>query len=290
MFEKDLQSRYGKNSWALVTGCTDGIGWEFVQSLAKRNFNVILVSRSPDKLNQRIIELKKTFCQSDDSSLEFIGIAADFSQGSNTEFYNKIYQQIGNLDISILVNNVGLYKAASIAEMSLKEAIDLSVINIFPQTFLTKQVLPLFNQRHQAKGLRSAVISICSMSSLMPFPGMSCSSASKAYGRYLSQSSAMKYKDKFDFLTVLPGFTSSEGSNYMKVGWNVSTTEELVDGTMRALGNLNTTYGSRKNVVLGYLLEIYIFFIGEERYQKSVISRVRNLRKHIEGGDDKKTN
>ena len=29
MKELDLQERYGRGSWAFVTGCTDGIGLEF---------------------------------------------------------------------------------------------------------------------------------------------------------------------------------------------------------------------------------------------------------------------
>jgi len=29
MGEKNLLKRYGNKSWALVTGATDGIGWEF---------------------------------------------------------------------------------------------------------------------------------------------------------------------------------------------------------------------------------------------------------------------
>ena len=39
---------YGK--WAIVTGCTQGIGLAYTKELAKRKINVVLVSRNPDKL------------------------------------------------------------------------------------------------------------------------------------------------------------------------------------------------------------------------------------------------
>ncbi len=49
-------NRNGDN-WALVTGCTSGIGEGFVAELASRKLNVILVSRNPEKLNTQATEL-----------------------------------------------------------------------------------------------------------------------------------------------------------------------------------------------------------------------------------------
>jgi 17beta-estradiol 17-dehydrogenase / very-long-chain 3-oxoacyl-CoA reductase len=46
---KNLLSRYGK-SYAVITGSTSGIGYGFALELAKRGFNIILVSRTESKL------------------------------------------------------------------------------------------------------------------------------------------------------------------------------------------------------------------------------------------------
>lgn len=48
----DLYKRYGKGSWAVVTGASDGIGEGFCYELAKDGFNICLVSRSLDKLKR----------------------------------------------------------------------------------------------------------------------------------------------------------------------------------------------------------------------------------------------
>ena len=45
-----LVDRYGKGSWALVTGGTDGIGLEMAKELARLGFNIINVARNSEKL------------------------------------------------------------------------------------------------------------------------------------------------------------------------------------------------------------------------------------------------
>jgi short-subunit dehydrogenase len=40
------------DSWALVTGASDGMGAEYCRELARRGFNVIMVSRTQRKLEK----------------------------------------------------------------------------------------------------------------------------------------------------------------------------------------------------------------------------------------------
>ena len=42
--------RYGKDSWAVVTGGSDGIGLACCKHLASRGFNVVLIARNIDKM------------------------------------------------------------------------------------------------------------------------------------------------------------------------------------------------------------------------------------------------
>lgn len=51
--------RYGFQSWALITGCTSGIGKEMAMELSKRGFNLVLVSRNIDKLRSLALELQR---------------------------------------------------------------------------------------------------------------------------------------------------------------------------------------------------------------------------------------
>ncbi len=47
--------------WALVTGSTDGIGKAFAFELAKRGLNVILISRTKEKLEQIATEIQSKY-------------------------------------------------------------------------------------------------------------------------------------------------------------------------------------------------------------------------------------
>ena len=55
--EEDFVKRYGK--WAVVTGCTQGIGRSYVDELAKRGMNLVLISKNQIKLSELEEHLKQ---------------------------------------------------------------------------------------------------------------------------------------------------------------------------------------------------------------------------------------
>lgn len=56
-----LNYRRSANTWALVTGASDGIGLAFVKELAHKGFNVVLHGRNPDKLEKLKKKLSDEF-------------------------------------------------------------------------------------------------------------------------------------------------------------------------------------------------------------------------------------
>ena len=82
----DFMSAYkGQNSWAVVTGASDGIGQGFVEELAKLGLNSVLISRTESKLANKCKELKERF-----PDREFRYQAKDFTKGGTLSFYQEI--------------------------------------------------------------------------------------------------------------------------------------------------------------------------------------------------------
>merc|ERR1719326_2236584 len=69
---KDLK-KYGE--WAVVTGCTSGIGRAYAFELAKQGFNIFLLSRSEDSLKSLEQEIRSKY-----STLKVEHLAVDFAK------------------------------------------------------------------------------------------------------------------------------------------------------------------------------------------------------------------
>ena len=120
----DLAERYGKGSWAVVTGATGGIGEEFCKQLAEKGFNIALMSRDKAKLeaSEKLVKLSYP-------KIQTRIVQADFSESMTPDFYQNIYRQLEDLDISILVNNAGIAYFNYFAMISAQEIKDMIQTN-----------------------------------------------------------------------------------------------------------------------------------------------------------------
>ncbi|GIY05149.1 very-long-chain 3-oxoacyl-CoA reductase-A [Caerostris extrusa] len=168
--------------WAVVTGSTDGIGKSYAKALAAKGFNVVLISRTQAKLDAVAEEIVKKY------SVETKTIAVDITD--DVTIYDKIKKEIENLDIGVLVNNVGMsYQYAEyltkVKDVE-KFADDLIKANIVSCTRMTIMVLPTMEK------LRNGVIlNVSSLSALSPFPLLSMYSASKQYMKNIEEKESL---------------------------------------------------------------------------------------------------
>lgn len=108
LFPRDPLS-YGK--WAIVTGATAGIGEAFAYELASRGMNVIIISRSMEKLE----EVKKGILK-ETPGVEVRCIAYDYTDREGADaFFATLSETCKSLvgGLGILVNNVGMVNAVS---------------------------------------------------------------------------------------------------------------------------------------------------------------------------------
>ncbi|PGH10983.1 3-ketoacyl-CoA reductase [Helicocarpus griseus UAMH5409] len=171
-------SKFGPTgSWVLVTGGSDGIGKEFSLQLARAGYNILLVSRTASKLDAVADEIK-----SKTPSAETKVFAMDFSE-NNDEDYEKLKQLIQDLDISILVNNVGLSHSipTPFVLTPLDEMENIIAINCFGTLRVTQLVAPGMMQRK-----RGLILTMGSFGGMLPTPLLATYSGSKAFLQYWS--------------------------------------------------------------------------------------------------------
>ncbi|XP_006460874.1 hypothetical protein AGABI2DRAFT_192460 [Agaricus bisporus var. bisporus H97] len=166
-------SKFGakKGAWAVVTGCTDGLGKEFAFQLAQAGFNVLLVARNVDLLNSTAQEIQTKF------NVKTQIHVIDFVKADTRE-YAVFAETLQNLDVGVLVNNVGKSHAmpAYLVDTPLDEVTDIVTINVKATVQVTYAVLPGMVQRK-----RGLILNIGSFAGAVPSPMLATYSGTKAF-------------------------------------------------------------------------------------------------------------
>lgn len=226
---QNLSKKYGK--WAVVTGCTDGIGKAYAIELScKYKMNVVLISRTQSKLDELASQLKT----------ETKTIAVDFSSTSN-DIYEQVSAQIEGLDIGVLINNVGAgYDHPDYFTQVSNQDIDrVLAINCFPQTKMTHIILKGMNQRK-----RGLVVSLSSFSAIYPMPLLAVYSAAKEYNKYISE--CLKRENRHQnivFQTIQPYFVTTKLSKIRRPSLLIPTAKNFATSAIRTAGHYDVTPG-----------------------------------------------
>lgn len=232
----DLASRYGPNSWVLVTGGAKGIGQGFAQEFAKRGFNIIIIDRD-DKISETATRLKN------DYKVNVIEIKKDLMDID--EVLKDVNRLMTTHDISVLINNAALkeFKDYKSQDMPTIEAIFKT--NIEVPTKLTRTLINYLKARPR----RSAIINLSSILGTSPTPHALIYSCTKVYLRYFSAGLREEVGDKIDILSVEPGVVSTDFEMNPDPNYFTATVDECVQGSMKELGRGIETHGARKHAL-----------------------------------------
>lgn len=107
-FNPNLKPKTNNNSWAIVTGGTDGIGLEYCRLLLEYGYCLFIISRSKIKLElikQQLLDEYSSFNLENKICI----VPFDFSEPFNVQNYEQLEKSIQQLSsVEILVNNVGI--------------------------------------------------------------------------------------------------------------------------------------------------------------------------------------
>lgn len=250
IWNQRLLETYGK--WAVITGSTDGIGKEYAKQLAKKGMNIVLISRTMEKLQKVSAEIVE------ESGVETEIIQADFVHGRY--IYDDIASCLENKDIGILVNNVGIMLPYP---MDFQFVTDKDLwghvnVNVASVPAMTKLVLP--GMLSEKKG---AIINIASIAAAGPMPLMGIYAASKAFVDYFSQALEWECRGTGVVVqTILPSYVSTNMTSMSELIHRPSivipTAKTFVSHSLCTLGYTARTCGYWIHGIQAHFVENFV--------------------------------
>lgn len=204
--KRNLISRYGKGSYVAVTGSTGGIGQSLAHVFAEKGFNIVLISRSQSKLEATSENLCSKY-----PSIDVVTITADLSQTQEASEYERLRSQLEKIDISILINNVGLDCLDTYVNLDPEFIIKLVNVNVFAMTNLMR----ILGGKMQNRSKKSGIINIGSFVGEIPMSYYAVYGASKVYVKYLTSAIAPELPN-IDFMVVKPSEVSTAMTHFKK--------------------------------------------------------------------------
>ncbi|KRW99405.1 hypothetical protein PPERSA_02517 [Pseudocohnilembus persalinus] len=246
-----LNQNYGKNSFAFITGSTDGLGKEIAKKLAQNNFNLILQGRNPEKLQRVTQEIQSQF-----PNIQVKQFIYDFSKKIEYESEIQNCDEFQNLDISILVNNVGTTDVSLIENQEPQKMESIINANIYPALFFTKLFVKKFKQREHNSG----IINISSLLGIYPIGYLNTYSASKSFVKTLGQTTQYELNaqkiEKINITNITPYYISTNMTNKQKLDFYTVKADDVAQ-------NILCLFGRKIRIATGHLNhEIYSIFMS----------------------------
>jgi 17beta-estradiol 17-dehydrogenase / very-long-chain 3-oxoacyl-CoA reductase len=262
--EINFKEIYGENSYVVITGASSGQGKHFAFEFAKRGLNLLLIgSKKTEKTQQEINNIYP--------NIKIKNIIVDFCKAYKKNFFTKIKREIENIDVSILVNNIGHRVAWNpYHEMPQQKINDSIICGTIVQSQMTRLVIPNFLKRKN-NGKKSALIFITaqcihsnyfinSFDNILSLPYVSVYEASNVFGYAHANSIFQEYKDDFDILNITPGAVITENTQYLRSTILSVNCDIFVQTIMKLIGNVQgNSCGCWQHELSLYLVAIFPF-------------------------------
>ena len=217
--------------YALVTGASSGIGYEYAWVMADRGYNLIIVSNE-QAINDKGECLRKMF-----PSVDIIPLVRDLSDQNSAKELHQ-YCVDNGLEVEVLINNAGVYHDKDFLDDT--EGFTRLILNLHVVT-------PALLEYHFGKDMVSRgkgyILNMSSVTSNYGFQRMSTYSTTKGFIRAFSRATYIELKSKGVVVTcVRPGAVATPLYNLsesaMKTGLAIGaiiTPRKLAEKGVRAM-------------------------------------------------------
>jgi len=236
--------KYGP--WALVTGAAMGIGASYVEQLAARGLNVVLVDKEPTLISDVASRLR--------NRVEVREVVVDLAVRDEVM---TALELVADLEIGLLVANAAHAATAPWLQIPLDDKLQQIAVNCVAVT----QMVDVLS-RAMASRRRGGIIVMSSMAARIGSPRVATYAATKAFDLILAESLWAELRAHgVDVLAVLPGqtrtpgFESSLGARTkLPRGVKVMEPGDVVREALGALGKRPSIVAGSTNRAAGQLL------------------------------------
>lgn len=232
---------------ALITGASSGFGYEFARLFASNGYDLILVARNGQRLNEIAADFTQTF-MTEVFTIEkdlFIATAAE-------EIHSEVTAK--GLIVDVLVNDAGQGEHGNFVEYDLARDIDMIQLNITALVSMTKLFLRDMVARNDGK-----ILQVASLLGKYPTPLMSVYAATKSFVITFTEGLIQELKGTNVTLTaLLPG--ASDTDFFHKAGGEDSKTykeDKLSDPAEVAKDGFEALMSGESRIVSGAKNKMY---------------------------------
>lgn len=187
--------------YVLITGATSGIGYELAKLFVKDRYNLVIVARNQQELDNKALEFTQI-------GSKVVTIAKDlFNREDAFSVYDEVKRQ--GIEIEVLVNDAGQGIYGQFKDTDINRELSIIDLNIGSLVILTKLFLKDMVARNSGK-----ILNLASIASKAPGPWQSVYHGTKAF--VLSFTEAIREELKDTEITVsalLPGPTDTDFFN-----------------------------------------------------------------------------
>ncbi len=241
-----LKQRYGNT--ALVAGASEGIGAAYATLLAAEGFDLVLVARRLEPLQQFCESLKKKY------SVGVTCLSCDLGEIDAT---GNLLKALNGKEINLLVYNAALSYIGPFIENSPEYHVRMAQVNmITPLNFLHA-----FGEKMLQKG-RGAIILMASLAGFQGSGYLAMYGATKAFNRILAESLWYEWKDRgVDVMACCAGATSTPNfieTQPEKTGFfapKVQSPEAVATECLKRLGKQPSFISGTGNKVASFIMQ-----------------------------------
>ncbi|MFJ8751930.1 SDR family NAD(P)-dependent oxidoreductase [Streptomyces sp. NPDC102441] len=216
------------NKLALITGATSGIGRAFADRLAADGYDLIIVGRRKDRLDE---------FAADHSGVAIRAVAADLSTDAGIDTVAGI---CAAEPLTVLVNNAGVAHYMPLAELPADRARELVHVKVLAPTMLTRAVVAGMQERGEGQIINVAgMIAFSGPADKSVMPRRAVYAGSLAHLVAMSQTLSAEFDGTGVQVQVLcPGIVATEFHSRQGLDMSVvprMSAEDVVTASLRGL-------------------------------------------------------